>query len=271
MNIHSLWVGPRMTALQWASMSSFVRTGHVLHLYTDDVTRPLPKGVVALPLPAFMPKRLWRFGPRANEACGSLALYADLMRAEHLYRYGGWWTDLDVISLKPFPDVPACGLGLGWQEPPGSERTNMAAVGVLGATPGNPGMDLLRKRIRYPWLGSPWESPVKRIYHAIRLWDTVFRPWNVWWSYSGGPPAITSIVRYLGIEDEVFPYDVFYPVPYPNWRDLLAEDLSQLKVDFSSTVAVHVWGELYRQEGIDVNRAVKASWMRVYLDDWRDQ
>jgi hypothetical protein len=271
MNVHSLWVGPKLSAIQWACMNSFVRTGHNFFVYTDDVNRKLPQGVVALGLPDYLPKTPWRFGPRAGTNSGSLAAFADLVRVEHLCRQGGWWTDLDVICLRRLPEIPPCGIAVGWQdEAPDARGIRLANVAILGATAGNRDFELLRKRIWRPWLGSPWESPLKRLYHAVRLWDTVYRPWNCWWGFAGGPRAITGLVQHLKIQDQVFAHNVFYPVTYQNWRDLLVENLSDVKADLSSTVAIHLWAELYRQAGIDPNLAVRNSWMNTYLDDWTD-
>lgn len=270
MNVHALWVGGHITAMQWASMNSFIRTGHDFCLYTDDVSRSVPTGVKTLPIPSYMPRKIWRFGKRAEEGAGSPAIFADLLRAEHLYRHGGWWTDLDVICLRKLPPIPKCGIAAGWQEPPEQTGRRFANVAILGAQPRHAGTRLLLLRVRYPWLGSPWQPFLRRVYHGLRLIDTVYQPWNIWWGYSGGPVAITEIMKYLGLEDELFPHDMFYPVHYENWRDLLVDDLSQVKADLSRTVAVHLWAELYREAHVNPNDVIERTWMSQYLDGWKN-
>jgi hypothetical protein len=101
----SLWVGGELSLFEKACLSSFVRLGQDIELFTYEPLE-VPKGVKPRDASQIIPREKVRKNSQEN----SYAMFSNLFRYELLWREGGCWVDTDVILLKA-PEWPDTVLG----------------------------------------------------------------------------------------------------------------------------------------------------------------
>ena len=111
--IHGMWIGAALSRMELLTLRSFVRQGHRFHLWVYDQLRtPVPEGVVLEDATEILPREAvfahQKADPRNGVGAGSYsAPFSDLFRYKLLHEKGGYWSDMDVTCLKPFPsDTP---------------------------------------------------------------------------------------------------------------------------------------------------------------------
>ena len=263
----SLWIGPALTALEWACLSSFVTHGAQFELFTDDLSRRVPTGVTLRSSQELLGRKTYRYGPRSGSHNGSLAMSADIARLRALQRFGGWWVDTDVLCLKSFAPIDS-GFRVGWEDidGEGGATESRVNVAVMRAVAGDPLVKLLLRRAMFPWLGSPWESSGTRLVNAVRRYQTVWDCGNIPWGWSCGPDALTQAVEFFGRSAELMPTAAFYPISWRDWRAALELDAADLVRMSERSYGIHLWSEMFRVNSVDRDRAVRsAAWAQPYL------
>ena len=95
--VQSLWIGSCLSLMEQLSIRSFLSNGHTFHLYVYEGVQNVPEGTVLKDAHEILPK---------NDifACtnGSYTGFANIFRYKLLFEKGGYWSDLDVVCLKPF-------------------------------------------------------------------------------------------------------------------------------------------------------------------------
>ncbi|MCH5716246.1 glycosyltransferase [Niabella hibiscisoli] len=94
--IQSLWVGGPLNPLALLCINSYLFHGHEFHLYVYEKIE-VPKGIILRDATNILPQH-----QIFKDKYGSYAAFSDWFRYELLYKYGGWWTDMDVVCLKHF-------------------------------------------------------------------------------------------------------------------------------------------------------------------------
>lgn len=269
--VHSLWVGPPMGRMEWMCMTSFIRHGAEFHLFTDNLERKVPSGVVLHDSRSLIGEKPLRYGPRSGSA-GSLAISGDAARMTWLYEHGGWWVDMDVVCLRSFEPIDH-GMQVAWEdEPTDGSLSGCANVAVMRLPEKSRLARLLVRRLSRPWWGSPWESPGRRLRNFVHLRDTFLDPGNVEWGWSAGPHAVTAAINYLGLRDQVRSSRWFYPIHWKNWRaalELAEDEFAELA---TNSYTLHLWAEMFRGAGMDKDAAMQqCGWARTFLEDFPPQ
>ncbi|PSR01564.1 MAG: hypothetical protein BRD50_08525 [Bacteroidetes bacterium SW_11_45_7] len=132
--VHGMWIGQELSKIELLTLHSFTRHGHIFYLWAyDDITTLLPDGVVIKNANEIIPQEQvfsYNETDQFGHGKGSYAGFSDVFRYKLLYKYGGWWVDMDICCLKPFDiralyvfrehhDYPAVGNMM--KCPPGSE------------------------------------------------------------------------------------------------------------------------------------------------------
>ena len=94
--VQSLWVGPRLSRLEYYSIKSFLKLGFVFHLYTYEKVKNIPKGTIIKDANEIM---------RSKEIFDLKSTYlpfSDIWRYKMLHDKGNYWVDLDMIAIKMF-------------------------------------------------------------------------------------------------------------------------------------------------------------------------
>ncbi len=103
--VHSLWIGKELSNLELLTIQSFQTNGHEFWLWAyDTILTPLPPGLVVKDANEIIPKErvfAYKCANQYGHGKGSYAGFSDIFRYALLYKYGGWWTDMDVTCLMP--------------------------------------------------------------------------------------------------------------------------------------------------------------------------
>ena len=230
---NSLWIGPRLGAVQRACLRSALRHGHEPILYCYRPPDHVPDGVKLRDASAIVPES----AVIRHRKTGSVALFSNLFRYELQRRGEGLWIDADVYLLAPITfDRPHL---FGWQEP------GLINNAVLRLPPDSPLIPALlepfEERTVPSWL--PLRARLAAHWRRQRSGraDLSLMPWG-----SAGPLALTALARRHGLDREALPSDIFYPV---NWRNAgwIADPAIGLdRMITPATIAIHLWNETIR-------------------------
>ena len=94
--VQSLWVGNELSRMEYYSILSYLKLGYDFHLYTYEPVKNVPKGTTILDGNKIIPKN------KIFKLKETFLPFADIFRYKMLYENGGYWTDLDMIAIKPF-------------------------------------------------------------------------------------------------------------------------------------------------------------------------
>ncbi|WP_082992824.1 hypothetical protein [Erythrobacter sp. QSSC1-22B] len=247
-DLHSLWVGPRLGYLERLCLASAAAAGHRLTLwsYKPDQLDGVPEGTQLRNAADIMPfERLLRY-----RDTGSVALGANLWRIELLAAGLGCWVDMDFIFLRPLAfDKPYI---FGW------EHENWINNAVLYAPKGSQmvrDLQEIPKANRRP----PWWGPKRSMEFYWRRFregrmDLEDYPWG---TFSAG--LVTHVVKKNQLQNYSQPPEVFYPVRWSEARLLYGPTEGIEQKLTSETRAVHMWHS--RLEGLRDKRPPAGSYI----------
>jgi hypothetical protein len=217
--IQSLWIGPRLTTLERLSITSFLRNGHAYHLYCYDHVDGIPEGTVVKDgRDILAADRLFVYSD--GFAKGSHAAFSNAFRYRLLFERGGWWTDTDVVCLRPFTFAEERVLSSEELDPP---EQLIVASSVIKMIAGDP---LMR-----------WACD------ACDLIDTSAVQFGMI-----GPRLLQAGVDALQLHSLLRPHTFFSPVAHFNWRALLDPRGVALGTE---VFAVHLWNQRWNAEGVN--------------------
>jgi hypothetical protein len=199
------------------SIASFLANGHEYHLYTygdvDNVPRPVVWKDAAGILPEAM---IFQYEKHA-----SYSAFSNFFRYKLLLERGGWWADLDTICVKPFDFSQRYVFSSELAN--GKQYVN---CGVVKAPEGSAAM-------AYAW------SVCSSKERSKLVWGEV------------GPRLLAESVARHSLESFVMPANVFCPLGYGEWEEVLSPEKVWSFDD--ETRAVHLWNEMWRRGGRDKN------------------
>ncbi|MGH8508420.1 MAG: glycosyltransferase [Gammaproteobacteria bacterium] len=215
--IQGLWVGPELSVMEQLSVSSFLLNGHEYHLYVYDEPKNIPLGTVVKDANEILPSsRVFQYKRHPTYAG-----FANFFRYKLLLDRGGWWTDTDTICLKPF-DFPE-------EYVFSSEIVSGLEVITSGILKAPAGSDVMA----YAWGVCQTKNPE----HLV-------------WGETG-PRLMAEAVRKCSLEKYRKPHQVFCPIGYSKWRQVLEPDVEAVLDE--STYAIHLWNEMWRVASQDKN------------------
>lgn len=102
--VHSLWIGSSLSPLELLTLHSFTHFGHHFYLWTyNEILTQLPQNVFIKNAEEIIPKSnvfKYKHSNQYGHGKGSYAGFSDLFRYALLYKYGGWWVDMDVTCIR---------------------------------------------------------------------------------------------------------------------------------------------------------------------------
>ncbi|HMU97248.1 MAG TPA: glycosyltransferase [Chitinophagales bacterium] len=103
--VHSLWIGNSLSAMELLTIQSFIENDFVFNLWVYEKINNLPQGIILKDAneiisvhQIFKYKNQNKFG----HGKGSVSGFSDLFRYKLLYDKGGIWTDMDITCLQSF-------------------------------------------------------------------------------------------------------------------------------------------------------------------------
>ncbi len=213
--IQGLWIGGDLSPLERISLRSFLTNGHEFVLYAYDTLTGVPSGVVVEDAEKIIPRsRLFRY------VTGSYAVFADLFRYKLLLEKGGWWSDLDVVCLRPF-DFP-------------NEY-------VFATEPDERGRAFVTNSVIKAPVGSP---VLKSALAFCETSDLTKLRWG-----ASGPDLLHRLVSCSEFSQFAQPPETFCPMSPQRWiTPLLPSSLNALS---TGCYAVHLWNEMWRRFSVN--------------------
>ena len=92
--VQSLWVGDKLSRLEYYSIKSFLVLGYTFHLYVYNKVKNIPKGTIIKDANEIMPAK------EIFNLKSTFLPFSDIWRYKMLYKKGGYWVDMDMICIK---------------------------------------------------------------------------------------------------------------------------------------------------------------------------
>jgi hypothetical protein len=229
LDLCALWVGGTLSKLEIACLSSAVKVGHAVYLYTYAPVPNPPPGVILRSAHDILPEnRLLRF--RGN---GSFALGSDLFRYELLKQRAGCWIDTDVFFLKPLElDGPCL---FGWED---EKSINSAVLFLEHDSP------LLSDLLNFaysdpvipPWWSFEKQIRQKNLSYENKALSLEQLDWGII-----GPKAMTHYVHRHNLAHLAKPVEVFYPFHWTEAKRSFDPAFDLFDRITENTCAVHLW------------------------------
>ena len=214
--IQGLWIGAELSLMEQLSIASFLANGHQFHLFVYSDVKNVPAGIVVRGGEEILPaSAIFRY--REN---GSYAGFSNLFRYELLWRYGGWWVDLDTICLRPFRFAYDYVIG----SEPVAEGGSHPISGVLKTPSQSPLMQYVTQVCR----GKNRET--------LRWGET-------------GPKLVADAIKRFSLEEYVQASNIFCPLGWYEWDQVL-DPTASVSLD-TPVRAIHLWNEMWRSHGKD--------------------
>jgi len=242
------WSGRPMGDIERLSIRSFQAHGHDVHLYAFEPVGGVPRGVIVRDAGEVMPRL------RADElrARGvKPGPLADVFRYALLFDRGGWWSDCDVVCLKPWDFTAE--IVFGWQD----ER--VANQAVLRLPAGHEAARRLMTLTAHPnrWMRG---DPPRRLARKTR--DTLLgrrTPEAIAWGATG-PAAVTTVMTGSRLLHRGLSSEVFYPVAWSDSGIFYRPGPLPLG---SATYGVHLWNEVRGGRPPEAGSPL-AAWMELH-------
>ncbi|MBE2896359.1 hypothetical protein HPC38_05665 [Pasteurellaceae bacterium HPA106] len=232
--IKMLWIGERFSRLEHLCISSFLFHGHPVHLYCYSEIKNVPNGVIHKDANRIISK------DKIFTKNGSYALFADLFRWKLLFEQGGYYSDTDVLCLRPFDFEEEVIIG--------QESTDFVNISVLKL----PKAHFIAKEMLDSALNpnklKPYDTSKIKRKKIINKLLGINR--SIGWGETAGPKALTRFLNHKNNPIKIKDFTHFYPVSAEHFLSLFDHTLSGEKL-FKNTYAVHLWNELLRRHNFD--------------------
>ncbi len=236
--IVSFWHGP-LSWLEQLSVSSFLRHGHGIEIYSYDPLEGLPAGAILRDAAEILPRDQLTF----YKGKGTPGVFSDRFRLCLLQQGRGLYSDLDVYCLKPLNGLPDYVMGF--------ENVRSVNNAVLRMPSQSPLLnDLLAvfNRNKRPLLEPHLPLGRRLEVAARRLVGDPVHPENMQFGATG-PFALTHYLRQYDLMHLVQPAPVFYPIPYNDIPALMQPGSDIEAAIRSETLAVHIWRSQLTRRG----------------------
>lgn len=228
--IISFWHGS-LSWLEVLCITSFVRRGHRVLVYSYDAMEGLPDGAEWRDAAEVLPKERLVF----YKGKGTPGVFSDHFRYAVLRAGLGVYADLDIYCVRPIEGPPD--YLFAWERP-GS--VNGAVLHIPADAPLLDDLIAIFEKTERPLL-EPHLPPLRRFEVAIRrLVGERVTPEHMQYGATG-PMALTYYVAKHGLTGLVRPSATFYPVPYEGIPALMQAGSSLEGAIGPETLGVHLW------------------------------
>lgn len=213
--VHSLWIGPELSALENSCFKSWSEQGYEHWLWCYDTPTNVPNSTVVKPAEAILPaSSVFRY-QAGNFGLGSFSGFSNFFRYKALLEHGGVWADADMYCLKPLPHHD--NLFLREQE--------KVATCLFAVQPGSPVM--------------------------AECWDRCSRldTSKLQWAQSG-PMLLVDVLRKQNLLGNLRPEREFLPVMWQDVARLMCPPVIPLK----NCYGVHFWHQQMHESGYDKSK-----------------
>jgi len=241
--IQSLWVGPELSNVEKLCIKSFLANGHEFHLYVYEDVKGVPEGTVVKDANNILHEsKIFRY--QEGWGKGSVAAFSNLFRYKLLFEKGGWWVDMDVICLKKIDVQSEFVVSSSYEMPWGENMPNACILKVPAS---------------HTFLSKALEIFAQKDLSKVKFGEL-------------GPHIVQKVIREEQYHESVAPYYYFNPISWkhvPTYiafknlssKERLKEAVRPLLKPSSmkgrrieeGSYAVHLWNEVWRQNGLNKN------------------
>ena len=221
MNIQGLWVGSKLSALERLSINSYLSNDYTFDLYSYTNISGVPDGVNILDANTILPHRYVSTnpGPAVGKPTRNYGAFSDWFRWKLLYEKGGYWSDLDMVMLKPYDfDTP-----------------------YVFSSEDIGGYDYANCNVLY----APADAPIME--KAMGIAGTACKQGDVPWC-SVGPDLLRRLMKKYALRKYMQPSRVFCPIHCDKIGWMVDDNTVALPTD---SYAVHFWTSLWGSYGLD--------------------
>jgi len=224
--IQGLWIGDRLSTMERLVISSYIANGHRFHLYAYGEIGNVPAGTIVMNGNAVLPEEKI-FSYQIGESNGSLAGFSNYFRYKLLLDRGGWWTDMDMVCLRPYDfDAPYV---FSAERECGRDAPN---VGVIKVPAGS-------RLMQYCW-------------NFCKVQDKDKLQWGMI-----GPDLFEQAVGACSLERYIRAVSDFCSITYDQVATLLEPGCLHLIPD--TAYGLHFWNEMWRRQGLDKDESFDRS------------
>jgi hypothetical protein len=230
--IQSLWIGPSLSKLEQVCLKSFIDNDMEFHLYTYEDVDNVPDGVIIKDGNTILDKNeIFRYNN------GSVSAFSNLFRFTLLDKKGGFWVDTDVICVRNFSfdeDIVIM------SEP---EHTRYEQTFITSSVIKLPkDSDITREAVR-----------IQRDHKNKILSGEI--------QWGSGPLCVKTIVEKFNLEKYVEPWNTICSCSAPHANTIVVPNrkphpniIDNIKDIPKNMIAIHLWNEVWRRNGIDKNQ-----------------
>lgn len=224
--IQSLWIGTKLSEMERLCISSFLENGHEFHLYIYDDVKNIPDGTTLKDANNIISSdKIFKY-----RGFDSYSGFSNIFRYKLLLERGGYWSDMDVICLKPFfhnteyifaaerPYYPIY-------------KNEINAASCLFKVPANSEI-----------MNYCYQESIKK------------KPDELQWGQIG-PQLLTNAITKFNLWRYVANSEVFCPVDVRDWYKSFNCDLNMDTL--TGAHAVHLWNEMWRRNKVDKSKRFK--------------
>lgn len=223
--IHMFWIGGSLDEISWLSISSFIKHGFTVNLWSyHPVLKKVPYGTILRDASDILPENVI-----FQHRNGSWAPFSDWFRFTLLYKEGGVWADTDVVCLQPF-DIPEnvfCG-----------EKEGGISIGFIALKKGHPLAKSMMSANRDPRSAPTFGHCVRDIvYDIISDFSVEEARRRAPWSYAGN-----DLIVHLA-KDYKIPYlksEDIYPIKFKEYKTII--DGTATLDTIKDAKCIHLWG-----------------------------
>lgn len=216
-------------------LSSFLKNGHAVHLYSYEEIPDVPKGVISKDAEEIIPKNMFDYRTFINNGT-----FADYFRYKLLFDRGGWWVDTDLICIQPFCFEGAYVFGyMGpWKRTITHQTRALRRFGNPAPPPKT--VVLSGKEICNNCMCAPPGSEIMKAAFEVCC---RFDPSKVKWSEDVGPTLLDSLVRHFDLMEFVKSTEFFNPIDHMAIPSMI--DPEAHWVFCPDVHAVHLWSDMW--------------------------
>ena len=224
--VNSLWIGSKLSDLEVLSIKSHLFQGHKYNLWCYGTPENVPTGANIMDGKEILPEEEI-FQYQIGEGKGSYSAFSNSFRYKLLYEKGGWWSDTDVVALKPFDFESDYVFA--------SERT---PIGMI-----HPTTCVIKAPKSSEVMNFCYKESIKHDKSRLE-WGTI------------GPCLIKMAIFLHRKKDQVKDPNVFCPV---DWFFSELDPLVSYEINLTNSHSVHLWNEMWRRKDIDKNEKQEES------------
>lgn len=241
--IQSLWIGESLTVMEKLSISSFLQKGHPFHLYVYDKVEGIPDGTLIKDAAEILPpEKIFKYKDR-----DSYSGFSNLFRYKLLLERGNYWVDMDMVCLKPFSyDKDYVFSAQRPQENTQKKPGFFTRFFQKAFTIEEKAMQAVNKlEVCSCIIKTPANSQIMDYCYNESLKKD---PDTLKWGQTG-PDLLTEAVKKFAMAQFVNDPEIFCPVNWWNWEQLLNPQ-SEMNLLENST-GVHLWNEMWRKNEVN--------------------